>query len=435
MAWETALLLYGFIVICCIALGVGIGTAMGLVGIVGLVLMSGTQLWPSLGDIVFNTLTSFTLVSVPLFLLMGEIILFSGLSKRFYNGMSVLLSPIPGALAYCNVVGCAMFAALCGSSVATAITIGTVALPEMRRRGYDDRLTVGTLTGGGTLGILIPPSIPLVVYGGITNESVIDLFMAGVIPGITLAGLFMVYIAGWSLLNRDRVPRVESTLNLRNLGSALVDCVPVTALILAIFYSMYFGVVTPTEAAAFGCLLALLLACAFRQISWRVIWEAVGRTVATTSVVMFIVINAQFLSFAVVQAGIGRGIAGAMVHLNVSPLMFLGLLFVIYLVLGMFLDGLSMMLLTIPLLYETMMQMGFNSIWLGIIMVIFIELGALTPPMGLNLFAIQSISPGLTLAEAAWSSLPFALIISAYVFVLYFFPGIVLFLPRLMKAA
>jgi tripartite ATP-independent transporter DctM subunit len=434
MSWEIALLVYGIILIGCLLFGVAIGTAMGLVGIIGLTLLSGTLVWPSFGDIVFNTLTNFTLVSVPLFLLMGEIILTSGLSRRFYDGVSILLSPVPGALAYSNVVGCAMFSALCGSSVATAMTVGTVALPEMRRRGYADRLTVGSLAGGGCLGILIPPSIPIVVYGGMTNESVIDLFVAGVIPGVALAGLFLVYIAVWSIFNRDRVPNDKSPLTVSKGFWALVNCVPVAGLVLLIFFSMYFGVVTPTEAAALGCLLALLLALAYRQITRQTVWEALERTVVTTCVVLFITINAQFLSFAVVHAGIGRGIATAMVESNVSPFVFFCFLFLLYLVLGMFLDGLSLMLLTVPIVYAAMMAMGFNGIWLGIIMVVFIELGALTPPMGLNLFAIQSISQGMPLGEVALGSLPFALIISAFSFLLYFFPEIALFLPQTMRA-
>ena len=434
VSWEATLILYGVILVACLVFGVTIGGAMGLVGIIGLTLLSGMQVWNSLADIVFNTLTNFTLVSVPLFVLMGEIILKTGLSKKFYEGLSALLSPVPGTLAHSNIFGCAIFSALCGSSVATALTIGTVALPEMRRRGYDDRLTIGTLTGGGCLGILIPPSIPMVVYGSMTNESVIDLFVAGVIPGLILTGLFIVYVALWVAFNPGRVPRERSIVGVADFFRSALICAPVAGLVLLIFFSMYLGIATPTEAAALGCALALLIGLGYGQLTWKLAWEALGQTVVTTCIVFFITINALFLSFAVVQAGIGRGIAAAMVNSGVSAFVFFCMLYVFYLILGMFLDGLSLMLLTVPIIYPAMVGMGFNGVWLGIIMVVFIELGALTPPMGLNLFAIQSISRGTSLKDIAMSSMPYALIISAFSFFLYFFPQVVLFLPAMMRA-
>ena len=433
MTWQLTLLLYGVVLVSCLVFGVAIGTAMGLVGIIGLTILSGMQVWNSLADIVFNTLTNFTLVSVPLFVLMGEIILKTGLSRKFYEGLSALLAPVPGTLAHSNIFGCAIFSALCGSSVATALTIGTVALPEMRRRGYDDRLTIGTLAGGGCLGILIPPSIPLVVYGSMTNESVIDLFVAGVVPGLILVGLFILYVAGWVALNPGRVPRERAVVGVAEFTRAALICLPVTALVLLIFFSMYLGFATPTEAAALGCALALLIGLGYGQLTWKLAWEALGQTVVTTCIVFFITVNALFLSFAVVQAGIGRGVADAMVNSGVAPFVFFCMLYVLYLVLGMFLDGLSLMLLTVPIIYPAMVGMGFNGVWLGIIMVVFIELGALTPPMGLNLFAIQSISRGTSLKDIAMSSAPYAIIISAFSFLLYAFPQIVLFLPQMMR--
>ncbi len=433
MTWQITLLLYGVVLCGCLVFGVTIGTAMGLVGIMGVTILSGMQVWNSLADIVFNTLTNFTLVSVPLFVLMGEIILKTGLSRKFYEGLSALLSRVPGTLAHSNIFGCAIFSALCGSSVATALTIGTVALPEMRRRGYDDRLTIGTLTGGGCLGILIPPSIPMVIYASMTNESVIDLFVAGVVPGLMLTALFVLYVATWVGLNPGRVPRERAIVGIADFARSALICTPVAGLVLLIFFSMYLGFATPTEAAALGCAFALLIGLGYRQLTWKLAWEALGQTVTTTCIVLFITINAQFLSFAVVQAGIGRGIASAMVNSGVSPFLFFCMLYVFYLILGMFLDGLSLMLLTVPIIYPAMTSMGFDGVWLGIIMVVFIELGALTPPMGLNLFAIQSISRGTSLKDIAMSSLPYAVIISVFSFVLYGFPKMVLFLPAMMR--
>lgn len=435
MTWQLALLVYALVLTLCLVGGVTIGASMGLVGILGITLIAGTGLWSSLGDVVFNTTTSFTLVSVPLFVLMGELILQSGLSKQFYAGVSRLLASIPAALAHSNIIGCSIFAALCGSSVATALTIGTVSLPEMRQRGYDDRLTFGTLTGGGCLGILIPPSIPMIVYSSMTNESVLDLFVAGVVPGLILAALFMAYVALRVGLKPALAPRARPAVSVRQMAVAFLNCLPVGGLIVLIFAGMYFGFVTPTEAAALGSALALIFGLTLGELKLGSLWTALTNTMVTTGLVMFIVINAQFLSFAVVQSGIGRGIAGAMVASEVGPLAFLCLFFLMYLVLGMFLDGLSLMLLTVPILYPAMTTMGFNGVWVGIIMILYIELGALTPPMGLNLFALQSISRQTPLAEIARASMPYAVIISAFSFVLYFFPDLVLYLPRTMRGS
>jgi len=434
VSWQAALLVYAAVLGGCLLGGVSIGAAMGLVGIVGITLISGTQVWSSLGDVVFNTTTNFTLVSVPLFVLMGEIILRSGMSGRFYHGLSRLMARIPGALAQSNIVGCAIFSALCGSTVATAMTIGTVALPEMRKRGYDDRLTIGTLTGGGCLGILIPPSIPMVIYGSMTNESVLDLFMAGVVPGLALGFIFMTYVLVRVLLQPKLAPREPGLVSLHEGFGAAVDCLPVIALIALIFFSMYFGIVTPTEAAGLGCALALLIGLGYRQLTWRGLYEALGATVITTCIVLFITINAQLLSFAVVQAGIARGIATAMAESGLGPFPFFLMIFFLYLILGMFLDGLSLMLLTVPVLYPALIAIGFDGIWLGIVIIMFIELGALTPPMGLNLFAIQSISRGSSLALIARSSGPYAIMISLFAFVLYAWPEIALALPHSLRA-
>lgn len=433
MNWQVALTIYGVLLLASLLGGVGIGAAIGLVGIIGITLVSGTQLWLSIGDIVWNTTNTFTLVSIPLFVLMGEIILRSGISNRFYNGVAVLLRRLPGGLAQTNIVGCAIFSAIAGSSVATAMTVGSVAIPEMRQRGYSDRLTIGTLTGGGCLGILIPPSIPMIVYASMTQVSVIDLFMAGVVPGLALAGIFMVYVAIRVWTEPSLVPPAEAPASGPEIRAGLRDAVPVIALIAAVIGSMYFGVVTPTEASALGCILAIGLALAYRELTWARLQSALKNAAITSGVVMFITINAQILNFAVVTSGIGQGLAQGLASIGLSPFFFFCLLFLIYLVVGMFIDGLSIMLLTVPLLYPSFVAMGFDSVWVGVIIVIFIELGALTPPMGLNLFAIQAIASDQSLGEVAKASMPYALMISAFGFLLYAFPGIALWLPAMMK--
>jgi C4-dicarboxylate transporter DctM subunit len=433
MSWEIAVAMYGVVLVALLVFGAGIGSVMGLVGIVGVSVTSGFTLWPTLGDIAWNTTNSFTLVAVPLFVLMGEIILRSGVSKRFYGGLSTLMYGVRGGLAQSNIVGCAIFAAVSGSSTATALTIGTVALPEMRKRGYDDRLTLGTLTGGGCLGILIPPSIPMVIYASVVQESVIDLFMAGVLPGLLLSAMFMAWVAlavarrpAWAPGVRTRPPGAD-------LARALVDCVPVMVLLLAILGGMYFGIVTPTEAAAFGCVVAAVLGLAYREMTLPSFRQALRNSIITNAVVMFIIVNSQILSFAFTTAGIGRGVALALTGMGIEPFLFFCVLVVVYLLLGMFIDGISMMLLTVPLLYPTIQTMGFSGVWFGVVLVVLIELGQLTPPMGLNLFAIHSIAAPASMARIARSSAPYAVLIIALCFTLYWFPGIALWLPATLK--
>lgn len=431
MSWTDALLIYGLTLVGCIVGGVSIGASMGFVGMLGITLASGMMLWPTFGDIVWNTTTNFSLVSIPLFVLMGEIILQSGISGRFYSGIAGLFRRVPGGLAQTNIVGCAVFSAIAGSSVATALTVGTVAVREMRARGYADTLTLGTLTAGGCLGILIPPSIPLIVYGSMTQESIIDLFMAGVVPGILLAFIFSVYVAVRVFVTPSLVPkRTTERIDVR---LAAKNALPVLSLVAAVIGGMYAGIVTPTEASGFGSLLALLLALGYRELTLDGFGRALRNTVLTSAVIMFVTINAQILNFAIVSSGIGHGLAQWLAGLQIAPLLFFCVLLLIYLVIGMFIDGLSIMLLTVPLLYPSLATLGFNGVWVGIILVVFIELGALTPPMGLNLFAVQSIVPDRSLGDVAAASAPYCILIIAFAFLLYAFPEIALWLPGVMK--
>ena len=433
MSWQVTLLLYGLLLGTAIVLGVPVVASMSLVGLVGITLLHGTLLWPSLGDIVWNTVNSFTLTAVPLFVLMGEVILRSGASNRFYQGVAVLLSRVPGNLAQANIMACALFSAISGSSTATALTIGTVALPEMRLRGYSDSLTLGTLTGGGALGNLIPPSIFLLVYGAVVQQSVIDLFVATIIPGIIAVVMFMGYVAWRAIRDPSLVPAKAPRHTAKQCLVALWQCVPVTSLICSIVGGMYWGVVTPTEAAGFGCLVALMLGACYRELTWKKFETALLTSVAVSSVVMLIIIAGQILSFTVVQAGIGKAMAQYLVELNLSPFVFFTALFVLYLLLGTFLDGISMMLLTVPVIYPTLHVMGFSDVWFGVILVIQAELAQLSPPVGLNLFAVQSIAGDVPLTTIAWASLPYAVMLGLLSFLLYFYPELALWLVTRMK--
>ena len=435
MTWQISLALYSGLLGLAILLGVPIVAAMGLTGIIGITVLHGTLLWPSLGDIIWNTTNSFTLTAVPLFVLMGEIILRSGASSRFYRGVAVLVSRIPGGLAQSNILACAIFSAISGSSTATALTIGTVALPEMRSRGYSDRITLGTLTGGGALGNLIPPSIFLLVYAAVVQQSVIDLFIATIIPGAVAVVMFMGYIAWRAIRDPSLVPPKAPRHSWGEVGAAALHVLPMAGLVLTIIGGMYFGVVTPTEAAGFGCVVALLIGLGYREMRWADFSEALTAGIIVSCVVMFIIINGQILSFAVVQAGIGRGTARWLADLGLSPLAFFTALFVLYLLLGTFLDGISMMLLTVPIIYPSLRAMGFDDVWFGVILVIQAELAQLSPPIGLNLFAVQSIARDVDLSTISLASLPYAVMLSVLTFMLYAWPELALWLVAAMKAA
>lgn len=431
MSWDLAFAIYGALLFALLFFGVAIGSVMGFVGVVGVTLIGGSRFWPTLGDIVWNTLDSFTLAAVPLFVFMGEIIARSGVSARLYSGLTTLIGRVRGGLAQSNIAGCAIFAAISGSSTATAMTIGVIALPEMRKRGYSDTLNLGSLTGGGCLGILIPPSIPLVIYASSVQAPLIDLFMAGVVPGLLLAALFMAYIWVRAWLNPELAPSPDSAPRSgRDIARALGDCGPVILLVLAVIGGMYFGIVTPTEAGGLGALLAVLLSLQSRTLSIAVLSDALKSTVMTTTVVLFIMMNSQVLSYALTLSGVGRALAEGIAMLDLSPFVFFLCLMALFTVLGMFIDGISMMLLTVPVLLPAILGAGFDLVWFGIAMVLFMELGQLTPPMGLNLFAIQSIAGKVSLEKIAYSSLPYALIIVAFCLLIYALPEIVLWLPH-----
>jgi C4-dicarboxylate transporter, DctM subunit len=433
MSWDLALGIYIFMLMALLLGGVWIGLALGVTGVFGITVWSGIKLWPSFGEVFWNISNSFTLTAVPLFVLMGSIILHSGISKRFYRGISLWLRPIPGGLLHSNIVGCAIFAAISGSSTATALTIGTVAIPEMRSRGYNDAILLGSLAGGGCLGILIPPSIPMVIYGSMVQESIAKLFMGGFLPGILLSLIFMSYILTLVLIKPSLAPRETKKANLEELLVGLLNCWPVGLLILAIMGGIYFGVVTPTEAAAIGCGISILLSIVYRELTWKALKNSLASAVAANCVIMFIILGAQLLTFALVNSGIPRELTKFIISMQIPQWEFFLLICIMYGILGCFIDGISMMLLTLPLLYPVVISMGFDSIWFGIVLVVLIEFGQLTPPMGLNLFAIHSISEGSPLSEIVKGSMPYIMMIGFLVFLLYLFPDIALFLPRTMK--
>ncbi|QHE88696.1 TRAP transporter large permease [Hydrogenophaga sp. BPS33] len=402
--------------------------AILLPGIAYLWLQGGVGALHGLGLASWGSMDSYTLTAIPLFVLMADILQGSGLGLRVYGGLSKLVRRVPGGLLQTNIVGCAVFAAVSGSSVATAASIGKVALPELRARRYDARLATGSLAAGGTLGILIPPSIAMIVYATFTETSVAKLFMAGVVPGIVLTLMFMVYLAFAAIRRPEIAPRETAALTRDTVLRALVDIVPFMLLILGIMGAIYTGVATPTEAAAAGCIFAIVIAKLFGELSWREFVDCLKRSTLVTSNILFITYAAFIFSYAMAVAGVGEDITAFIVGLNLSKLEFLLALFILFTALGALVESLGMIVITVPLLYPLLAPYGIDPVWFGIVVVVFIEMGQITPPIGINLFVIQSIARG-NLSDVVMGTVPFHLIMFLLVGLLIVLPELALWLP------
>jgi tripartite ATP-independent transporter DctM subunit len=420
--------------------GLHVAGALGLIGILLMYLFSDRPLWDMLGQIAWNVNSSSILVAVPLFVMMGEILIHSRLSERLYQVLSHWLAPLPGGLLHSNIAFCAVFGAISGSSAACAATVGAVALPSFRARNYNERLVIGSLAAGGTLDILIPPSIAMIIFGVLAEESIGRLYLAGFIPGFLLAGIFMFIIAVsakiWpSVAPRERAP----SWRVRLLG--LLSLFPVIVLMFIVLGTIYLGVATPTEAAAFGVVASFLLAALNRTISPQMLQRVMMTTVRTSSMIMLIVTSAFILSFALAILGVPAQLTALISQMNLTPLTFVILLTIFYLILGTFMEALSMMVTTMPILVPVLKSMGVDLVWFGIIMIILLEAALVSPPEGLNLYIIQGIRK--TVSEGAglqagtmidlWIGvLPFMGGIAICLVLLFMFPAIALWLPNLV---
>ncbi|WP_342640976.1 TRAP transporter large permease [Rhodoligotrophos ferricapiens] len=416
-----------------LAAGTWIAIALITTGMSGLYLAGGLRPLMALGSISWNSINSFTLSPVPLFIVMGAIILRCGIAERFYQGLAIWLRALPGGLLQSNIIACSVFAAACGSSVATAGTIGTVTIPQLQRRGYDNPMVFGSLAAGGTLGILIPPSIVMIIYCSIVDESVAKLFIAGVVPGLLLAFLFMVYIGVRCILNPSLAPANAEDQGKRTLRS-LFDILPLFCLISFVMGSIYAGWATATEAAAIGVFVSFVIAAMYRGLTWPNIKLAHIEAVRTTCMVLFIVIGAQVFSYGLAYSGVSRALTEYVLSLELSSFVLFLAITLLYLVLGCLIDGSSMMLLTLPVLYPIITAAGFDLVWFGVAVVVLIEIGMITPPIGLNLFVLHGLSNGRPFAEVARGSLPYVVIMLLFLLLLWFVPEIVLWLPTQMAA-
>ncbi|MGB3864982.1 MAG: TRAP transporter large permease [Xanthobacteraceae bacterium] len=423
---ELVFILVVFVGLLC--LGMTIPFAILVPSLLYLLLHVGPAGLKGLGLISWGSMNSFTLSAIPLFILMAEILQESRLSLRVYRGLSALVAWLPGGLLQTNIAGCAIFAAISGSSVATAASIGRVALPELERRKYDPRLAAGSLAAGGTLGILIPPSIAMIVYGTFTETSVAKLFMAGVMPGLLLTAMFMLYIAIVSFIRPGIGPKLTGATSAREIVASCIDVVPFIVLIGGTIGSIYTGLVTPTEAAAVGCVLAIILAACCGEFNFVIFNRALQTTTRVCGNILFIVYAAYAFSYAISYAGVGEQITQFLVGLNLSKLEFFLALFVLYTILGCLVESLGMIVITVPLLYPVLIQYGIDPIWFGVILVLFIEMGQISPPIGINLFVIQSIWSG-KLSDVVMGTIPFHLIMFVLLALLAFFPEIAMWLP------
>lgn len=433
MGWEMMLFILVGTLFLMLILGQWTAFALGFAGTLVLYIARGTNGFVSISSVVWNTANSYILIAVPLFLLMGEIILRSGISDRFYRGVATLMVWLPGGLLHANIVATGIFSAISGSSVATAASVGTVAIPELRSRGYDHKIVFGSLAAGGTLGILIPPSIVMILYGALVEESIPELFMAGLLPGIAMAGLFSVYIGIRVLFQRHLAPRTEEQqLPLRERAMFVAHIVPIVGLMVVVLGGIYTGITTPTEAAAIGAFGAILLSLGYRTFTYALFRDALLSSVRTTCMVLFIILSAQILSTALTFAGITREMSQWIVDMEFGKWSLFVAMVILYIILGFFVDGISMIYITLPVLFPVVQSAGFDIIWFGVVLTILIELGQITPPVGLNLFTIQGISGGRPFSEVVLGSTPFVFLMLVIIVALAFFPGLALWLPSQM---
>ena len=416
-----------------IVLGSGLWIGLSLLGVAVIAMEMFTQ--RPVGDAMLLTIwgstSSWTLTALPLFLWMGEILFRSKLSEGLFKGLAPWLDKLPGRLLHVNVIGSTIFAAVSGSSAATCATIGKISLPELKKRGYPDDISIGTLAGASTLGLLIPPSIIMIVYGVAANVSIAKLFIAGVIPGLVLAALFSGYIIVWALFNKDKVPPADMAMSFGQKLYASRHLIPVVSLIALVLGSIYSGVATATEAAALGVGGSLILSGLERTLTWSTFKSGLTAACRVYCMIGLILAGAAFLTLAMGFIGLPRHLAEFIGALNLSPFMLIVMLVGFFIVLGCFLDGISMVVLTMSILLPTVEKAGFDLIWFGIFIVLVVEMAQITPPVGFNLFVLQGLTKK-QLTYLARVALPFFLVMVFMVMLTYFVPDIVLWMPRHM---
>lgn len=414
-----------------LGIGVWVGAALLLTAILGMALFTSAPIGDSMAVTIWGEQSSWTLTALPLFIWMGEILFRSKLSETLFRGLAPFLRRLPGGLLHVNVGASAVFAAISGSSAATVATVGKMSIPELQQRNYPEHMIIGTLSGAGTLGLLIPPSISMIIFGVTVNESISKLFMAAMIPGLCLALMFMIYIVIWAKLNRARFNPVED-LDVSHLGRRVLDLAPVLLLIIGVIGSIYSGIATATEAAALGVLGAILLSLSQRSMTWQSFTDSIMGSVRTTAMIMFILMGAGFLSLAMGFTGIPRALAETIEGWKLSPLALIAILTVFYIILGCFLDGLSSIVLTMAVIEPMVRAAGFDMLWFGVYLMIVVEMAQITPPIGFNLFVLQGMT-GRDMGFISKASFPMFLVMCVFVVILVMAPGLATWLPEVLS--
>ena len=408
--------------------GVWIGLALMAIGILGMLGFTPRAPGDGMAVAIWSHGSSWTLTALPLFLWMGEILFRTKLSEDMFKGLSPWLERLPGRLLHTNIIGCTLFAAVSGSSAATCATIGKIALPELERRGYPESMALGTLAGAGTLGLLIPPSIIMIVYGVAADVSISKLFIGGVLPGILLASLFMGWVVVWSLLNPEKIPAADLKTTFVEKLAASKNLIPVILLIGGVLGSIYSGIATATEAAAIGVIGSLIIAASQRTLNRKSFFGALMGATRLYCMIALILAGSAFLTLAMGYIGLPRHLAEWIGALGLSPAMLLVALAIFYILLGCFLDGISIVVLTMAVLMPTIQSAGIDPLWFGIFVVVVVEMAQVTPPVGFNLFVLQGLT-GRDMTVIARYALPYFLLMVVAVVLLYTFPGLVTWLP------
>jgi len=422
-----------FISVLLFFLGTGIWVAISMIGVsaIGMMLFTSRPVGDAMATTIWGTSSSWTLTALPLFVWMGEILFRTKLSENLFKGLSPWMQKLPGGLIHVNVVGCALFAAISGSSAATVATVGKMSIPELRKRKYPEKLLLGSLAGSGTLGLLIPPSIILIIYGVAVQESIAKLFIAGIIPGIMIALIFMSYVIIWSSLNKEKMPKITENFTFFQKLKRSKQLLPVIILILGVIGSIYSGIATATEAASLGVVGALLLSYFQKSLNIKTFKSSLLGATKTSCMIAFILAGSTFLSLAMGFTGLPRNLAIWIESMNLSPYVLIFVLMIFYIILGMFLDGISAVVLTMAIIEPMIRQAGFDMIWFGIFLVIVVEMAQITPPVGFNLFVLQGMA-NRDMGYIAKSAFPLFLLMVLAVILVVIFPEIALWMPQQM---
>ena len=414
-----------------LAIAVPVAAGLGFLGLALAQIYAKLPLTVAIGETTWSTSNNFLLVAIPFFVLLGEVLLRSGMAERMYNALVLWMPWLPGGLMHSNIAACAMFAATSGSSVATAATIGTVALGEIEKHGYSERLFLGTIAAGGTLGILIPPSINMIVYGVLTDSSIPKLYLAGIVPGLVLAGLFSLTVLIFCIV-RPEMGGKRTTASWDQRVQVLPDLIPPLVIFLAVIGSIYAGWATATESAALGVIAALGVAAWNRKLSVRILVHAFEGTMRTTAMIMAILMAAYFLNFVITSIGLTGQVNRFITDLRLTPTQLLLAVIAFYVILGCFMETLSMMVATVPIIAPIMFKAGFDPIWFGILIVILMEVAMITPPVGINLYVVQGLRKRGRIDDVIIGSAPFVAAMGVMIAALSVWPQIALWLPQTM---